>query len=332
MNTELIQTICQYYKLGSALKDPMPVKRGFMHDVWHLITAHGEYAIKRFQDKPLDHNIFVTETISLEFKNNNIPAITALHFPEKPILLIDNNYFVVYPWCSGKILARKECDLLYAKVIGHQLGKIHKINLQVSQTSLVEWPVEEFSDWLSWSQHVEMTNNPAAKIIQYYLPAIKNWLTQANNSRSLLTQNLILSHIDLLPDNVIWKNPETPVIIDWDYAGYINRDIDVLNIALNWCGIYNRSIHKECFNEFILAYKFITHYEVRLTKEIVYASLSSWINWLALNIKRLLGIYESTIKQQQQAAEEIKITCEILEYLTSDFLRLIDEIYPSKSY
>lgn len=323
MNSKLIQIICGYFKLGICTAKPIKISRGFMHQVWKITTSEGIFAIKQFQCDVTEKNIIVTETIARAFKNNNIPAIAALISNADPLLSIDNNYYLVYPWYEGSFLSRKKSDIDFAIKVGEILGKMHNLNLCIEHAVKIDWSMESITDWKEWIQQAERMKKPWSKVIKQYQLILSAWIVQAEKFAEIRDRDLILSHNDLIPDNIIWSSSDDPMIIDWDHAGYINREIDLFNVAINWSGIYGGEVDAKCFSALLKFYENITQHKIIITPDIVYASLTSWLNWLTLNIKRSIGLIKATKKQQYLAEREIIITCKILEYLTGEFLQFI---------
>ncbi len=93
----------------------------------------------------------------------------------------------------------------------------------------------------------------------------------------------MLSHGDLLPQNVIWGTESHPILIDWNNAGWINQDIDLFNTAINWAGIESGIFNRLLYDYFIEIYLRESPRKIQINQDLIAASLGSWLNWLVFN-------------------------------------------------
>ncbi|GIN74493.1 hypothetical protein J14TS2_49680 [Bacillus sp. J14TS2] len=135
------------------------------------------------------------------------------------------------------------------------------------------------------------------------------WNAAANKANKLLSANLVISHRDLDPKNVLWHK-DNPVLIDWESAGYVNPVHDVIETALYWSEDEDGNVEKERFFAFINGYK-QKYGEIHADWSTVLENgYLGKLDWLEYNLKRSLWI-ECTDEEEQrmgtvQAVETIK--------------------------
>ncbi len=95
------------------------------------------------------------------------------------------------------------------------------------------------------------------------MPLIANTLKRKHNISAVLKihrtslkyaqQNQVISHKDLNPKNIIWKNNK-PYIIDWEAAGFINPFQELIEVLNYWIPDKTGKYDKAKFNAIIQAY------------------------------------------------------------------------------
>lgn len=185
--------------------------------------------------------------------------------------LDENKKFAVYPWIEGTVLSSAAASAEQAFQIGALLARIHQINLQLPDIKPVVW-------------------QDALANKEFYSKG--EW---------------VVSHGDLIQGNVIWTEKDF-YIIDWDSAGLIHPQIELLGVALNWSGVNVGDSKPDIFSAVLEGYR-SKGGVVAIDKKIFYTSLNSWVAWLEYNIEQAaLGI---------DVSEEIKNTIKTLERLQS---------------
>lgn len=153
-----------------------------------------------------------------------------------------NKLWVASVWHEGKVLALDEITLCHVEIIAKKLADMHKRKIEVTPV----FPVLSIA------------------------PSLKVYA-------DVLQQNLVISHGDLLPQNVVWD--PAPIIIDWDNAGLINQDIELFNTAINWAGIESDFFKVDHYNYFIKKYYEAYPRTIHIDEVLIKASLSSWLAW-----------------------------------------------------
>lgn len=55
-----------------------------------------------------------------------------------------------------------------------------------------------------------------------------------NRSLPVLNSESVLSHGDIDQKNVLWNQDNSPTVIDWEAAGYVNPMVELFTAALYW--------------------------------------------------------------------------------------------------
>jgi len=108
------------------------ISGGLLHEIYKLQTSTGNFALKILdpwivsQDGAEHWNL--CEKIANDFVEMKIPTISAIkNCDGKYVSVINNNYFLIYPWIDGKVLQSDEITIQHAQRMGELLGKMHKL-------------------------------------------------------------------------------------------------------------------------------------------------------------------------------------------------------------
>ena len=135
-----------------------------------------------------------------------------------------------------------------------------------------------------------------------------DWNVQANKSAKLLAADMVISHRDLDPRNVMW-NQDNSIIIDWEAAGYVNPMQELIETAIYWSKNEMGNIDKERFLAFISSYK--KRYRSLLQanwKTVLVNGFLGKLGWLEYNLKRSLWIECTDEEEQQMGTNQVIVT------------------------
>ena len=120
-----------------------------------------------------------------------------------------------------------------------------------------------------------------------------------------LKSNQIISHRDLDPKNIMWKN-DVPYIIDWEAAGYINPYEELIQVLNYWIVDENQNYNKEKFDALMNAYLSWIDVKYEYWNEIFLCGCDAMLGWLAYNIQVLIEAQNPIVKNA--AREQITKT------------------------
>lgn len=297
-----IQKIIDYYSLGQLLRFHPLNSQGFSHVVWQLYTVSGKFLLKQFNSSINKKILTHTNHLACQFKANNMPVVSAVGISDKPVLEMNKNLWMLFPWCEGKVFSLTHVNILHANIIAKLITKLHQCSITNPNDKIEIIKVDEELLIKLGKEYIEKT-----KLIK--------WLKQFYNYADLIQNDIVTSHRDLIQTNIIWQNDNNPILIDWDNAGLINRSLDVFNTAINWAGINKSYINIPVYLCFMKTYRESANFPLVINKGIVQASYGGWLQWLIFNLKRVNQLIPATEKQIMYAKNEIVTTISAIMYL-----------------
>ncbi|MWC28138.1 phosphotransferase [Paenibacillus sp. MMS18-CY102] len=309
------EILCNNLQLGEITAVPEAVSGGLMHKMYAVQTKKGKYAIKA-----LNPQIMLRQTALQNYLNSekianvasrHVPALAAKAFNGIFMHNIANQFYLIFDWIEGVSLKSDELDIINCEKMGRMLADIHRADFAglglakegASRSSLTDWNFylkkgkQHHSVWLSQ--------------LQQHLDQLEDWNAIAISSAIQLESDMVISHRDLEPKNVMWKQGN-PILIDWESAGYINPMQDLTETAIYWSSDDSGNIDKEKFMAFISGYK-SKYGTLRANWRIVLANgFLGKLDWLEYSLKRSLGIECTDIEDQKVGTSQVIGTLDAL--------------------
>ncbi len=312
--------ICENFHLGQLLKPPRPIAK-YLHQVWHITTTQGEFAVKFFNNavRSLQKNLLLghnqTQQIAATLKEQGIATAVALQADKNSAeycLTIDQQCIMVFPWLPGSSINGAALTVIQAKTIGHLLAKIHGLHLSAALNSPPLWGVYSADKWQHMLAQIKYAQITELTFLSDRLAHLIHWSNLAQQALSVLNQDLVLSHRDLDPKNVLWQNAVEPVLIDWEYAGPINPQLERLIVAYNWSGITTGRPNKELFQAVLAGYSEGGCPSEKYSQQVLIEGYVGYVlDWIVFNCWRAIHIKD----QRQQACEEVFGSLGALDYI-----------------
>ena len=108
-----------------------------------------------------------------------------------------------------------------------------------------------------WEEFLEIARKNKVSWVSLYEEALEdivNWNQKILNAKAILSKEKVISHRDLDPKNVMWKG-NSPFIIDWEAAGYVNPYQELLEVLNYWADDGEGGLHKNLFMAILTKYK-----------------------------------------------------------------------------
>jgi len=298
LSAEIASFLCSRYGLGVPTAAPDPVFGGLIHRVFHLTTTKGIFAVK-----VLDRNIMQRSGVREEFRRSeriaaafaaaDVPAVLALEAPGGIVQDIGAVTVMAYPWCDGKVLPKSTASPYQACQVGALLGRMHALNLRLpgeKATSISDRrdpiPVQ---DWEKLVHRAEDQGVVWATAMRAALPSLFLWDRMGIEAEQLLPQTLVISHCDLDQKNVLWRDGNMPVLIDWESVGPTQPVAELIGAALDWNGQSVGPPERTAFAAVIKGYRQEAEFSAALVLPALRCRLAGWIGWLGANMHRSLG-------------------------------------------
>lgn len=343
----LINAICQTYQLGKCVTPPKPCSGGLLHRIWHIETAQGQFIIKLLNpaiiNRPDTANCYrVTEQIA-QALSKRISAVTALTLQNDPLFYFNNQVVMVFPYLNATTVTQGAVTLDKAAQIGKALAQIHMTNIRVENVPDIDVlstnilfnllnsdkqkeALAKKCAAINTGIHTKMNSANISKGIKNTLhnselinstdvvnqlldcyPLIKDIQENYQKYAKTLKNNLVISHRDCDPKNVLWDNDNNYYIIDWESAGLINKTKDLLATAIYWSFDDRYLINLDRLLTFLNVYQenqgLINHEEITAG---LYGLLNDWVSWLDFNASRLLNNSVESEEFRLGKAEAIK--------------------------
>lgn len=319
------EKLCNILKLGEIVGIPKSISGGLLHRMYSIETTQGKYAIKA-----LNPQIMLRSTAMQNYVNservanialNTIPALPAKKINDTFIQEIDNQFYLVFDWIEGKSLKPNEINIDNCEKIGYILADIHMTNF--SELGIInDWSDNaQLIDWKYYLKKGQEHNIVWANLLLEIIDNIYDWNDQANKSAKLLASDMIISHRDLDPKNVMWSQ-DNPIIIDWESAGYINPMQELIETAICWSENQIGNIDKERFFAFIGAYKKRYGTLQADWKMVLLNGFLGKLGWLEYNLKRSLWIECTDEEEQQMGTDQVIGTINSIRHYSDTIFEL----------
>lgn len=303
-----INNLMESLKLGAVINEPVQVTGGLLHKMYRVNTNKGAYAVKvlnaEIMKRPVAfQNTVNSEKIAAEFQPM-IPVVAALEIGGKQIHELDGNHYMIFDWVEGASVFPPMITSENCYAIGDVLGKIHQEKLAVDGVV----PEEDGATMFNWDKYgqqlPEYIAEDWANRFQEALPDIKAWNQVACEAGEILAKTMVISHRDLDPKNVMW-NGDSPLIIDWEAAGYVNPYQELLEMINYWADDGKGGLLKENFDALLYAYTQHVELENVDWDPVFAGSFYGMLGWLEYNMKRALGIENGSTDDAQVGKEQV---------------------------
>ncbi|WBW98106.1 phosphotransferase enzyme family protein [Oceanirhabdus sp. W0125-5] len=296
--------------MGSLKKEPQQVFGGLMNEMYKVVTEKGEYAVKALNPQimqrktAMNNHIFADHVTRIAY-NRGINTIPAIEVNGKSIHEVDGQYYLIFPWFNGKALDKNTVDINKCKLIGEMLAKIHNLDFSSISISNENNFTVTVTDWNMYAEKGNKENLLWGNELYEKADTLYQIEKRANSAFKKVTNNLVISHRDLDPKNVLWDQDGIPMIIDWDAAGYVNPSVELLEVALYWSGGESETPDKEAFCAVIDSYiNKVGAIEDNL-EDVLYSIFKGKLEWLKYNINRSLRIECSSDEEQKLGTKEV---------------------------
>lgn len=331
MHKDKTLAICEHFGLGHLISNATsPVSGGLLHKMWQVETTKGIFAIKELDPEIMkragSHKRYnYSEDFATYIASNGIQASVALSANKSHIYEVNGATIMVYPWIVGHSLEFQQITTEHAYQIGLILGRIHDLHLHNTSKPDELYEITKFTNehWESIVNDSLNQNLINSNLLSLHLPNLIQWNNQYQPDPN---SELVISHRDIDPKNVLWCDNSIPVLIDWESVGYINPTEDLITVALNWGGLDIR-FNMDNFLAVIKGY--YVNGRISNIHSIDFAFnniIGNILSWLEYNISRSVRYKDYDINIQKISVQEINKTLGTLHFIEAHKCDLIDAI------
>lgn len=233
-------------------------------------------------DKPeFPSNYEQCEGIARKFRRLGLNAVCAVEFEHHCVQHYGESYYLLYPFIEGQVLKARSVTSAHATKMGEIFSQLHAIKSE-GGASWERHAGEEWEELLSLNRPI-IDDDLAGQIGQ--------WNKQYQQVIPYLDEELVVSHRDLHYGNVIWDQKGEAHLVDWESAGVINPNVELIGYGLEWSGVLLGTINKEIFKEIIRSYERHSQKKFLSFKE----AYEGWLGhcllpWLFFNLRRIQGL------------------------------------------
>lgn len=306
MNETLWKKIAAAYDLGTWDALPQAVAGGLKHRLYRAQTVRGEYAVKVLNPRLLRGRDRLgrykrAEQIAQAAARAGLPAVCALPGPDGPVQGIGPATVMVFPWLTGAALPPDPTSPDAACLMGVLLGRLHVLAPDVP--GLEPPPSLHFSDSY-WARLVRQGREDGvawAASVGDALPDLKRWSAATLRAREALGPGWTATHRDMDQKNVLWSDPHTPHLLDWEEAGAMPPALELMGTALNWAGQSAGSPDARTFAAFLGGYQSAAPLDPDALRHAAVAVLDKWLVWLDFNLQRSLCAARTPSDEKEMA-------------------------------
>ena len=304
-----LEKLCKILKLGEIITVPKAIVGGLLHKMYAVETTQGKYAVKALNPqimlRPSARQHFINSERIVNIALKSIPALSAIKFNGTFMQEIDKQFYIVFDWVDGRSLKSNEINIIQCEKIGGILADIHMIDF--SKLYIINDCIDEVPliDWKYYLKKGQENNTVWCNQLLEIIDKLYVWDAEANKSAKQLSSDMVISHRDLDPKNVMW-NGNNPIIVDWESAGYINPMQELLETAIYWSESFLGDIDKKRFLAFVGAYKKKRYVKLQENWRLVLLSgFLGKLGWLEYSLKRSLWIECTDAEEQQMGTEQV---------------------------
>lgn len=309
-----ISELMEYLDMGKVIGEPREVQGGLLHKMYRVTTPGGTFAVKVLNREIMKRPCALDNTINSEkiaaiFSELIVPAVAACQVHGKQIHEMDGQHYMIFPWVEGKSVFPPDISKKHCEIIGDLLGKMHRLNIALDEVKLEE-AGEQMYEWDQYLQMAKRQERQTESWLSQYEDALEDialWNRAACDAQDVLMANMVISHRDLDPKNVIWNGTD-PFVIDWEAAGYVNPYQEFLEVVNYWADDGKGSLHQEYFEALTEAYERHVSLQGAAWEKVFAGSYAGMLGWLAYNVRRALGIEAADEEEVRLGVEQVKGT------------------------
>jgi Ser/Thr protein kinase RdoA (MazF antagonist) len=239
---------------------------------------------------------------------------------------------MVFPWLPGTTLPPAPAPPDAARQIGALLGRLHALAPDVSGLEPPTSPRFSGTHWADLARQAREDGAAWAGAVENALPELSAWSADARAAQQALGNGWTATHRDMDQKNVLWSDPHTPNLLDWEEAGAMLPALEVMGTALNWAGQAAGPPVETTFAAFLNGYGSAAPLDRAALRQAAVAVLNKWLIWLDFNLVRSLRGAGTPPDEQATACGAAEHTLTTLRALAADTPRRLawcDQAAPS---
>ncbi len=287
----LLQAVCDHFELGRIIKTGELVG-GRSHEVKRVTTERGDYVLKKLvcdQSASQCLDLFRnTAAIACAVQKNRLPAIAPLTINDDVLCLSHHCVYMAYPYIDTTLINRTKLDGKQCNLIARFVAQLHTMQITVPADPV--WGFHYKSDiWKHAyayfsSKHIFSITSLLERLDQ----TVRSCFVKYHDLRSTITADVIVSHRDIDPYNILWPTDNTYAVIDWDLAGQIDAAVELMYVAIGFARIDAQQFNFKKFTQMLATYSSIREIKTSDPRPLLYTVLANWLSWQQAQLQRML--------------------------------------------
>lgn len=245
----------QTYKVELADKQKIVIK------ILNFKCYFGTYSIEHFN---------LTETFATYVNKHLTFSLAAFKIKDRYTVTEQDLSYLIFPWCEGT--STHNINTKHCQTIAKLLCDIHSLKplkLALNPIPLVPFQNKNWQSLLNkYVSRAELAN-------------LIHLADNCQKQRMLYKGKRVLTHRDINLDNILWRSEQHAILIDWESAGYIAPEVELLAVATNMAGIASSKLDLKLVKSTIESYKSTKGCnELKITDELYLQSYATWFHWL----------------------------------------------------
>jgi Ser/Thr protein kinase RdoA (MazF antagonist) len=234
------------FGLGALVDEPVPQKEAWSNEVLRVATESGTYAVKLFApDLDPDRLAALYTSIEVEeavLRTGEVPMPAHVAEPSTGRWLVEiapssagpARLARAHEWVEGDPCTDIEPSELIARDVGRSLGVVHALHLPGGDTSALR-PVD-LDRWNRAVAGAARARTPWAQELTACSALVEELALRVELLRAE-RRPMRSSHHDLDPKNAVVRPDGRVAITDWDGAGPILPDVELVVAATSFAGV-----------------------------------------------------------------------------------------------
>ncbi len=294
------ESLCRAFSLGRPLAPTTATEGGFSHRVWRLRTEAGVFAIKQLNPNvaarsgALDR-FRASERVAAAFSAAGVRVVVARNAATDPLREVCGTWFLAYPWVEGASVGLSRVTVDHARAVGSILGRLHQRNLAHPDLPGPSRRSVSAEQWRESGARVSPWSEQLDDAMPVVLALSADCVAAAD---ALREEPTLVSHRDLVPQNVLWDAKDT-WLIDWEGAAWTNPMVEPVSATIDWSGYMEGRTDQAIFEAVLDGYRAVAPFDAAKATQALPVSTASWLRWLAYSVSRASG--ESASGDEERA-------------------------------
>ena len=328
-----IDELIRELDLGMVTITPKPVYGGLLHKSFDVVTSQGHYFIKALNPQimlrpnAMSNHLFA-DVISRVAVGKGISASAVMEIQGNTIHNFDGQFYQVFDWLDGVDYTHMPENIEECYKIGVILGELHQIDfLTIDATDRSESKRSKI-DWkgiLEQAENSDLLKRLEGIDIDYIDSAESDSLDALES-----LERQVISHRDLDPKNVMWREDGEPIIIDWEAAGYVNPTFELVEVAIYWSECIDGTVNLDAFLEVIKGYHSVYSIDFKELQYVWRSLKINMIGWIEYNLKRSIGIEVNSSEECDLGYQQVVNTIKSMRTLDTQIELLKESVLTLK--